>query len=125
MEKSIKIIETSNSIGLELTQFRHSNLQLVEEIIYKASKDAGIEKGIKKNLRVVDLNAVSEFDDGFEKHYGNLIYQRQEKRSFNTSTRVRFRPFIASREEFFKGAMLLENDSEYIIKDNLILHSII
>ncbi len=117
-----KVIETSNSIGLELTQFRHSNLQLVEEIIYKASKDAGIEKGIKKNLRVVDLNAVSEFDDGFEKN-GNLIYQRQEKRSFNTSTRVRFRPFIASREEFFKGAMLLENDSEYIIKDNLILHS--
>ena len=117
-----KVIETSNSIGLELTQFRHSNLQLVEEIIYKASKDAGIEKGIKKNLRVVDLNAVSEFDDGFEKN-SNLIYQRQEKRSFNTSTRVRFKPFIASREEFFKGAMLLENDSEYIIKDNLILHS--
>ena len=44
-----KVIETSNSIGLELTQFRHSNLQVVEEIIYKASKDAGIEKGIKKN----------------------------------------------------------------------------
>ncbi len=37
-----KVIETGNSIGLELTQFRHSNLQLVEEIIYKASKDAGI-----------------------------------------------------------------------------------
>ena len=117
-----KVIETGNSIGLELTQFRHSNLQLVEEIIYKASKDAGIEKGIKKNLKVVDLNAVNEFDDNFEKN-ANLIYQRQEKRAFNTATRVRFRPFIASREEFFKGAMLLENDSEYIIKDNLILHS--
>ena len=29
---------------------------------------------------------------------------------------IRFRPFLASREEFFKGALLVENDTEFIIK---------
>ena len=117
-----KVLETSNSIGLELTQFKHSNLQLVEDIIYKASKDAGINKDIKKNLKVVNLGAINEYDKDFERN-SDLIYEKQKTRSFNTSTRIRFKPFIASREEFFKGAMLLENDIEYIIRDDLIFHS--
>ncbi len=117
-----KIIEKSNSIGLELTQFKHSNLQLVEEIIYRASKDAGIKKDVKKNLKVADLSAYSEFNDDFEDG-GDLIYERLESRSFNSSTRIRFKPFFASREEFFKGAVLLENDSEYVIRDNFIFHA--
>ena len=117
-----KIIETTNSLGLELTQFRHPNLQLVEEIIYRSSRDAGIQKDVIKNLKVVNLNAVSEYDNDFEKN-AILIYEREPKKAFNTSNRIRFKPFIASREEFFKGAILVENDSEYIIRDNLILHS--
>lgn len=117
-----KVIETTSSIGLELTQFRHLNLQLVEEIIYKSSKDAGIQKDVKKNLKVVNLDAVIEYDNDFEKN-ANLIYKREPKKAFKTSNRIRFKPFIASREEFFKGALLVENDSEYILRDNLILHS--
>ena len=117
-----KVLETSNSIGLELTQFKHSNLQLVEDIIYKESKDAGIKKDIKKNLKVVNLDAINEYDQDYERN-SDLIYEKQKTRSFNTSTRIRFKPFIASREEFFKGAMLLENDIEYIIRDDLIFHS--
>ena len=39
-----KIIETSESIGLELTQFIHPNLDIVEDIIIKASYDASIDK---------------------------------------------------------------------------------
>ena len=31
--------------------------------------------------------------------------------------------FKFPREEFFKGALLVENDSEYILRDNLIFHS--
>ena len=117
-----KIFETSSSIGLELTQFTHPNLQLVEDIIYQASADAGIKKDIKKNLKIVNLNAVSEYDKNFEEN-SNLIYQRKESSYFNTSTQIRLRPFIASREEFFKGAVLLENDSEYIIRDNFLFHT--
>ena len=43
--------------------------------------------------------------------------------SFNTKTGFKFRPFLASREEFFKGAFLLENDSEFILKDNLFFNT--
>jgi len=116
-----KVIETANSIGLELTQFTHSNLQVVEEIIKQAGKDSGIEKDIKKNLKIVNLDAIAEFDDSFEEN-SKLIYEREKKSQFNTKTGLKFRPFIASREEFFKGALLLENDSEYIILDNLMLN---
>jgi hypothetical protein len=116
-----KVVETANSIGLELTQFTHPNLQLVEEIIFKASRDAGIKKNIKKNIKTVNLDAVSEFSSSFEEK-SNLIYERQKDSQFSSSTGIKFRPFIASREEFFKGALLLENDSEYVFRDDLIFN---
>jgi hypothetical protein len=117
-----KITESANSIGLELTQFVHPNLGIIEEIISSSAKDAGINKNIKKDLKVADLNALSEIDDAFKKS-SKLIYERKKTSSFNTKTGLKFRPFLASREEFFKGALLLENDSEYMIKDNFFIHT--
>lgn len=113
-----KIIEKGNSIGLELTQFMHPNIQIVEEIIASAAIDSGLDKDIKKEMRVADLVAISEIDDDFKKE-SQIIYDRKKTKNFNTTTQLKFRPFLASREEFFKGALLLENDSEYIIRDNL------
>ena len=112
-----KIIETPKAIGLELTQFTHPNLDIVEEIIRSASYDAGVDKPVKINLRVANLQGVSEYNKEFENN-SLLIYQRKSKRSFNTKTNFTFRPYLASREDFFKGALLLENNSELIIKDN-------
>jgi len=112
-----KIIETPKAIGLELTQFTHPNLNIVEDIISSASYDAGIEKPVKKDLRVANLQGVSEYNKDFESN-SLLIYQRNSNRSFHTKTNFTFRPHIASREGFFKGALLLENNSELIIKDN-------
>ena len=100
----------------------HPNLDLVEEIIRAASFDAGIDKEIKKELRIADLNALSEYDEEFIRN-SNLIYERKSKQKFVTNTGVTFRPYLASREEFFKGAILLENNSEYIIKDNFFFTS--
>jgi len=113
-----KISETARSIGLELTQFIHPDLNIVEEIITQASRDAGIKKDIKKDIKISDLKAVSEIDEAFARS-ANTIYEREEFRGINTSTKIRFRPFIASREEFFKGALLAENDTEFIIRENL------
>ena len=62
-----KISEGSKSIGLELTQFIHPDIKLVEEIIFKASKDAGINKEIKKDIKIADLKAISEIDQTFIK----------------------------------------------------------
>ena len=117
-----KIIETPQAIGIELTQFAHPNLDVVEEIIRSASYDSGINKPVKKNLRVANLQGVSEYNKEFENN-SLLIYQRKSKRSFNTKTKFTVRPYLASREEFFKGALLLENNSEYIIKDNFFFSS--
>ena len=117
-----KITETSKSIGLDLTQFIHSDIRLVEKIISEASIDAGINKNIKKDIRIADLKAVSEIDDIFDRN-SDLIYERDQKRRFNSSTGIKFRPFIAAREDFFKGALLIENESEFIIKENLFFNS--
>lgn len=117
-----RITETSRSLGLELTQFIHSDLKVIEEIIKESSMDAGINKNIKKDIKIANLDAVSEIDRDFKRN-AQIIYERDTTRSFNTSTTGRFRPFIASREEFFKGAFLLENDSELVLKENLFFNT--
>jgi hypothetical protein len=117
-----KIVETSDSIGLELTQFTHPSIEIIEEIIASAKIDAGINKNIKKDLRIANLQAVSELDDELLKN-SKLIYERKKSRNFYTKNGLVFRPFLASREEFFKGSLLLENNSEYVIKDNFFFSS--
>jgi hypothetical protein len=113
-----KITETSRSLGLELTQFIHSDIALVEQIIKEASRESGINKNIKKDIKIADLDAIKEIDESFERR-AKIIYERETKRAFNTNTGLRFQPFLASREEFFKGAFLIENNSEIILKENL------
>ncbi len=117
-----KIIEGKDALGIEMTQFMHPNLDIIDEIIRKASYDAGLTKPVKKDLRVANLRAKSEYDQSFEKS-SKLIYERQYKKRFKTSTNLAFRPFLASREDFFKGALMLENNSEFIILDNLFFSS--
>mgnify|MGYP001176499845 FL=1 len=117
-----KITETTRSLGLELTQFVHSDIAVVEQIIKESSRDAGINKNIKKDIKIANLDAINEIDEAFERN-SKTIYQRNTSRAFNTNTRLRFRPFLASREEFFKGAFLMENDSEFIIRENLFLNT--
>ena len=116
------IIETSDFIGLELTQFAHSDIDTIEQIIDFSAKDAGIDKEIKKELKVASLKGVSEFDEESHKN-AELIYKRDTSQSFNTNTSFKIRPFFASRERFFRWSLLLENDSEYLIRDNLFFTS--
>lgn len=117
-----KINEGVRSIGLELTQFVHKDFRLIEQIIEEASSDAGITKDIKKDIKIANLEAYSEIDDDFLRQ-SKLIYERQTSSGFDSKTRLKFRPFLASREEFFKGAFLIENDAEYVIRENLFFNS--
>ena len=117
-----KISETSRSLGLELTQFIHPDLNVVEGIIAQASRDAGIKKNVKKDIKIANLKALTEIDDEFNNN-ARTIYERETSRRFNSGTKIRFKPFIASREEFFKGALLVENDTEIIIRENLFFNS--
>lgn len=117
-----KIREGSRSIGLELTQFIHPDLNLVEQIIQEAVTDSGIEKEVKKDIKIADLVAVNEIDDQFSEN-SKIIYERDTTSFFNTFNSIKFRPFLASREEFFKGALLAENDTEFVLRENLFLYT--
>ena len=77
---------------------------------------------IKKDILIADLKAVSEINESFESN-AELIYERKKESKFNTNTNLNFKPFLASREEFFKGALIVENNSEYIIRDNFFFSS--
>jgi len=117
-----KILEGTDQIGLQLSQFTHPNLTVIDEIIRRASYNAGIDKPVKKDIRIADLKGRTEYDDDFEEN-AKLVYQKQLKKKFNSNTRLSLRPFLASREEFFKGALMVENDSEYSFRDNFFFSS--
>ena len=117
-----KIYETAESIGLELTQFSHPNLDLIEEILYIAKADSGITKDLKKQYMIADLEAYSEIDNEYIKN-SKLIYERERQQNFITNTKLNIRPFLAAREGFLKASVLVENNSEYIIKDNFFFAS--
>jgi hypothetical protein len=97
-------------------------VRVVEQIIAQASSDAGINKNIKKDISIANLEALKEIDNNFIQN-ANVVYESQPRSRVNTFTSVKLRPFIASREEFFKGAILLENDTEFIIRDNLFFNT--
>ena len=117
-----KLTRSANSIGLQLTQNIHPNLKVVEEIIARSARDAGITEDIKKDIEIANLLAVSEIDDAYRIN-SQTIYERKSGKKVNTSTRLQFRPFLASREEFFKGALLVENETEFVIRENLFFNT--
>tara|TARA_B100001057_G_scaffold487148_1_gene569409 strand:- start:186 stop:2042 length:1857 start_codon:yes stop_codon:yes gene_type:complete len=117
-----KLTESAGSIGLQLTQVMHPNLRVVEEIIAQSARDAGITKDIKKDIEIANLLAVSEIDEAYRIN-SQTIYERRSGRKVNTYTRLQFRPFLASREEFFKGALMVENDTEFVIRENLFFNT--
>ena len=117
-----KLSENANSIGLQLTQVIHPNLQVVEQIIAQASRDAGITEDIKKDIEIANLLAVSELDDAYRRT-SQTIYERRSGSKISSSNRIQFRPFLASREEFFKGAVMLENDTEFVLRENLFFNT--
>ena len=118
-----QIFETSDFIGLRVTQFQYNNGDDIEDIIMSAKKDSGIKKPFKTDYSIAGLDAYSEIDEDFRVDDSQLIYERLEQRNLNSSTRLTFRPFLAAREGFFKYSILAQNDIEYIIRDNLFFSS--
>lgn len=117
-----KISRKDNILGIEITQFTHPSLEIIEEIIMSARMDANISEDIKTNYKVAGLTAIEEFDDSFLSNSEN-VFTRGRARGLNSSTRLNLRPFIAGREGFLKASLLVENDLEYIFKDNLFFSS--
>ena len=81
-----------------------------------------IDKEIFSKQKIVDLTVIQEYDEDFEAK-GKIVYQRQKKPSFSSTTKLNIRPFIAAREGFLKLSALVENNSEFVIRDNFIFSS--
>jgi len=119
-----KIVESADSIGLEITQFSLPNLDIVEDILYSSVADSGITKDVKTTYKIADLEAFSNFNEDYKlQDPFNVIYKREKTRNLNTNTRFSIRPYIAGREGFLKLALLIENNTEYVIKDNFFFSS--
>ncbi len=117
-----KILKKGNALGVDVTQFTHGNINVINEIISKAKTESDLEEEVLINYKIVDLNVIQNFDSDFEDNSKQIFFRNPQK-GFNSKTRINFRPFLAAREGFFKGALLLENDFEYLFKDNLIFSS--
>lgn len=113
-----QIVEKDRKIGIQVTQFSHPSLDIIEEIIMTAKAENNIEEEVITNYEIVNLKAVENFDQSFEDG-AKVIFKRGDVRGWNQSTRLAIRPFLAAREGFLKGAILLENDNEYIFNDSL------
>ena len=92
---------------------------MVEEIISFSAADANVDDDLIINLKTANLNVLQSFDDAD----GLNLYTKNKKSGLNTNTFINFRPYLASREEFLKGALLIENNSEYIFNDALFFHA--
>jgi len=122
MEIIAIILARGGSVGIPMKNIHPINgFPLIAYTIQQCF-DAGIDKEVKTNLKIVDLDVITEIDESFVRD-ANVTYERKRTSNFNTDNRISFRPFLASREEFFKGAILLENNSEYVLKDNFIFSS--
>ena len=117
-----KIFENDTSVGLELTQFKHPSIETLDKIVEAASIDSNIEKQVYKTYKIAGLKIYSEFNKEFEGK-SQLIYKKNPSRKFNSKNSITLRPFIAGREGFLKLALLAENNSEFILADNLFFNS--
>ena len=117
-----KVIKKDDKLAIELSQYSHSNLDEIENIIFEAKKSSGVDEEILTNYKIADLTAIQNFNESFEKE-GLMIFKKEPRRRFTSSNSFSLRPFLAAREGFFKAALLFENNSEYSINNSLIASS--
>tara|TARA_B100000963_G_C22638641_1_gene679058 strand:- start:780 stop:2666 length:1887 start_codon:yes stop_codon:yes gene_type:complete len=117
-----KIIKKDNKLGIELTQFRHQSLEIIEEILMSSKKDSEIEQEIIPNYKIANLKAIQNYDLNFEDE-SQTIYERRKITGWNSATKLNLRPFIAAREGFLKASLVVENDNEYVFSDEFFFSS--
>ena len=97
-----KILKKCNALGVDVTQFNHGNINVINEIISKAKTESDLEEEVLINYKIVDLNVIQNFDSDFEDNSKQIFFRNPQK-GFNSKTRINFRPFLAAREGFLKA----------------------
>ena len=117
-----KILKDKETVGIEITQFQHESKEIIEEIIFSAVQESELEERLLVNYKVANLTASENYDDQFISR-SNIIYERKASKKFSTSTNFNIRPFLASREDFLKLALMVENNSEYAFSEGFFFSS--
>tara|TARA_B100000963_G_scaffold361835_1_gene400147 strand:+ start:15959 stop:17881 length:1923 start_codon:yes stop_codon:yes gene_type:complete len=108
------VSKNEEKLILNLTQYKYSNFKEVEDIVNKSINYSDIEEEVVTSYKVAGLKVIDAKKD---QNFQNEIY-KQKYSGVNNGLSLRLRPFIASREEFFKAAILLEHDMEVIFSEN-------
>ena len=117
-----KIVKDKETVGIEITQFQHESKEIIEEIIFSAVQESELKERLLVNYKVANLIASENYDDQFVSR-SNIIYERKASKKFSTSTNFNMRPFLASREDFLKLALMVENNSEYVFSEGFFFSS--
>ena len=110
-----KISKENDQLHLEITQYQFSTFNKLDSVVSSSIEESEVKEVVVKSygiagLKVIEPNSKVEYEDN--------IYTRKDK-GLNQAFSLNIRPFLASREEFFKGALLLEHDSEIILGKGL------
>ena len=110
-----KIEKSNDKVYIDISQFKHHNFLDLEYFVDKSIQDSNLTEEVIKTYKVAGLEVINP---KITKEDTETLYQRQF-RGLRQSTSLNIRPFIASREEFLKYSLLIENNAELILSDNL------
>lgn len=111
------IKKENDKVAISVTQFKHEYEQL-NKILEEGIKDSGLTEEVLISYKIAGLEVIKSSDLS----EAEIVYINSYK-GFSDNLSLKLRPFIASREDFLKVALLLEYDFEYIFSENLFFSS--
>lgn len=110
-----EIYEDDNGVYVQVTQNSYKDFLDLDYVVDKAIADSNFTEEVIKTYTTAGLKIRTSESQIKNK---KIIYKNKYK-GINQSISPRFRPFIASREDFLKFGILLEHDAEFILSENL------
>ena len=116
-----EISSNDDHLKLTLQQYIYKDKEQLNNNVVEAVQDAGYE--IESIVIAYKTAGLYGEDEQFGENHNKKIsykntFKRDNTRRFNFSSNISYRPFIASREDFLKGAILLEGNAQYVFSDN-------
>ena len=115
------ISQDENMIFVEVTENSYKSLSKIRENIDYAKDDAGLLEEVIVSYKTAGLTGM--IDSAFKKNDDKYfqVYNKQDKVQLFSTNKFSIYPFLASREEFFKASLLLESNTELILREDLFI----
>ena len=112
-----EIYEADNGLHVQVTQNSYKDFLDLDYVVDKAIADSNLTEEVVKIYTTAGLKVRTPQSKLKNK---KIIYKNKYK-GINQSISPKFRPFIASREDFLKFGIFLEHDAELILSENLFI----